>query len=199
MAKIRVINSVWTKRKASLVGAVIAAISVALWHGLDLWNEAWDYEMPDLLFAPLFFGILLVYPIVALVISYPRLPKARVGLLYALGFGIAWFLTLEACQAAEFGLWKGFRPEERTALKWLTSRGLYFATIVPVCFAVNMAVWGLCRLVRGKVLVQDGTLCPECGYSLIGNASGVCPECGTKLPEGLPADSASLDGLGGAV
>ena len=24
--------------------------------------------------------------------------------------------------------------------------------------------------------------CLECGYSLIGNASGVCPECGTAAP-----------------
>ncbi|MCB9867337.1 MAG: hypothetical protein H6816_11980 [Phycisphaerales bacterium] len=35
------------------------------------------------------------------------------------------------------------------------------------------------RLVRGRVVcLQDGTLCPNCAYSLIGNESMVCPECG---------------------
>jgi hypothetical protein len=29
-----------------------------------------------------------------------------------------------------------------------------------------------------RVVIQDGTLCPGCGYSLIGNTSMVCPECG---------------------
>jgi len=180
MTKIKVVNSAWTKRKASLVGAVVAAISVALWYDLEQWNEAWDYDMPDLLFFPLFFGILLVYPIAILVIFYRRLPNARVGLLYALGFGVGWFFTLEALQAVEFGLWKGFRPEERTALNWLTSRGFDFVTIVPVCVGASMATWGLCRLFRGEVVVQDGTLCSKCGYSLIGNVSGRCPECGNS-------------------
>jgi hypothetical protein len=178
MAKTRVVDSAWNKRMAALVGAVVAAVSVVLWHGLDLWNEAWDYKMPDLLFLPLFFGILLIYPILALVAFYPRLPTARLALLYALGFGVGWFLTLEISQAAEFGLWKGFRPEERTVLKWLTSRLLYFVTIVPTCVVLSMVVWGLCRPFRGKLLVQDGTLCSKCGYSLIGNVSGTCPECG---------------------
>jgi hypothetical protein len=181
MAKITVVNSAWTKRKASLVGAVVAAISVALWHGLDQWNEAWDYEMPDLLFAPLFFGILLVYPIVTLVICYRRLPDARVGLLYALGFGIGWLLALEVGQAVEFGPWKGFRPEERTVLNWLKSRAQDIAIIVPVCVGVSMAVWGLCRSFRGKVVVQDRTLCWKCGYNLTGNVSGRCPECGESI------------------
>lgn len=182
MGKIKVVNSAWRKREAFLAGLVVAAISVALWHALDQWNEAWGYEMPDLLFAPLFFGILLVYPIAALVICYCRLPNSWAGLLYALGFGVGWFLALETLQAVEFGLWKGFRPEERTVLNWLTSRGLYFVVIVPVCVGVSMGTWGLCRLFRGKVIVQDGTLCSDCGYSLVGNVSGRCPECGKLAP-----------------
>lgn len=42
--------------------------------------------------------------------------------------------------------------------------------------------WGACvwqRRVRKRVVVlQDGTLCPACAYSLIGNESMTCPECG---------------------
>jgi len=27
----------------------------------------------------------------------------------------------------------------------------------------------------------DGPVCPRCGYSLLGNVSGICPECGTPV------------------
>ncbi len=34
--------------------------------------------------------------------------------------------------------------------------------------------------------------CSSCGYSLVGNASGVCPECGTPGPERQPASDSLL-------
>jgi hypothetical protein len=38
------------------------------------------------------------------------------------------------------------------------------------------------RVVHGRVVVlQDGTRCPQCAYSLIGNTSMVCPECGNPF------------------
>jgi hypothetical protein len=41
------------------------------------------------------------------------------------------------------------------------------------------------RTVHQRVVVrQDGTLCPKCAYSLIGNESTVCPECGTPYTFG---------------
>jgi hypothetical protein len=30
---------------------------------------------------------------------------------------------------------------------------------------------------------MNGPVCDRCGYSLVGNVSGVCPECGTKVTE----------------
>ncbi len=36
----------------------------------------------------------------------------------------------------------------------------------------------LCALLGPRYLLQDGTLCPQCAYCLIGNESTVCPECG---------------------
>lgn len=37
-----------------------------------------------------------------------------------------------------------------------------------------------------KALVQNH-LCTTCGYSLIGNSSGICPECGTSIESGAEA------------
>ncbi|MCK6457674.1 MAG: hypothetical protein L6Q92_14235 [Phycisphaerae bacterium] len=34
------------------------------------------------------------------------------------------------------------------------------------------------RRVGAELVMQDGTLCPGCAYSLVGNTSGRCPECG---------------------
>jgi hypothetical protein len=31
---------------------------------------------------------------------------------------------------------------------------------------------------KGELIVQGGTSCPGCGYSLIGNTTMICPECG---------------------
>jgi hypothetical protein len=37
---------------------------------------------------------------------------------------------------------------------------------------------------RSLMPIQDGTLCPQCAYSIIGNTSGICPECGCReLPD----------------
>lgn len=185
MARIKVVNSAWSKRKAFLLAAGVAAVSIVLWRGFDAWNDAWDDEMPDWLFVPLFFSILLIYPAVALVLSYPRLPHAMRGLAYAFGYGLGWYVTMEVLQAAEYGPWKGFRPDDRTVLNLLLRQVQHLISIVVVCVGFTMAIWGLCRLIRGKVLVQDGTLCPQCAYSIIGNVSGVCPECGSAVPEHL--------------
>lgn len=44
--------------------------------------------------------------------------------------------------------------------------------------ALTIAAWGMCRLIRGPVVVQDGLTCPACRYNLRGNTTGICPECG---------------------
>ncbi len=181
MAGVVVVDWAWTRRRAFLMGAVVAAVSNILWGGLDQWNEAWDYGMPDALFAPLFFGIVLIYPVLALVLSYRRLPRPLLGLTYVLGFGVGWYLTFGVLQIAEYGPWKGLRAEERTVLVLLRRQVTAFVLSVAICALVGMGVWGLCRLFRGRVLVQDGTLCPSCGYSLTGNVSGRCPECGEAV------------------
>ncbi len=163
MTKIMVVNSAWRKRKAFAIGAAIAAVWAAMMFGFGRWEEASGYSMPDLAMA--FISVMiLVWPIVALVIFYRRLPNAWVGLSYALGFGGSWFLAFQLLLGIEVWNWSGLQPE--------------FAYPVPVFVGGNMVAWGLCRLFRGEIIVQDGTLCSKCGYSLIGNVSGRCPECG---------------------
>jgi len=182
MAKVIVVDSAWTKRWVFLVGAVVTAISALLMDGLGKFNEALNYSISHALYFAILFGIVLLYPLATLVIFYRRLPNARIGLLFALGFAVGWFLTVEALQTVEYRFLIIFWPEERTVLNWLTSRGLRFGAIVLVWCGLSMATWGLCRAFRGKVIVQDGTMCGACGYSLVGNVSGRCPECGELRP-----------------
>ena len=49
---------------------------------------------------------------------------------------------------------------------------------MPPYVAAFFGVGIILRERYGRVVVQDGTLCPGCGYSLIGNESMICPECG---------------------
>lgn len=43
---------------------------------------------------------------------------------------------------------------------------------------VYILAWQVLRIFWGPLVVQNGTLCPYCGYCLIGLAENVCPECG---------------------
>ena len=52
-------------------------------------------------------------------------------------------------------------------------------TVWVVCYALSyLFVWRIVQTVSGPIVVQDGTLCPDCGYSLVGCTREVCPECG---------------------
>jgi hypothetical protein len=39
------------------------------------------------------------------------------------------------------------------------------------------------RLLKTRLIRLRGKLCPQCGYSLTGNVSGLCPECGTPIAQ----------------
>lgn len=67
---------------------------------------------------------------------------------------------------------------------WLFSRGgsrpVFVNTISLAAFTppAMLLAWSALRWTRGPVREQDGTLCPGCGYCLVGVAVPVCPECG---------------------
>ena len=41
--------------------------------------------------------------------------------------------------------------------------------------------WHIIQMTLGPIVVQDGTLCPQCGYCLAGAESTVCSECGREF------------------
>jgi hypothetical protein len=41
--------------------------------------------------------------------------------------------------------------------------------------------WIWCRCKHGRVVVQNGTTCPGCGYSLMGACRRLCSECGREF------------------
>lgn len=43
---------------------------------------------------------------------------------------------------------------------------------------LTLLAWCVLRWIRGPVREQDGTLCPGCGYCLVGATVPVCLECG---------------------
>jgi hypothetical protein len=52
--------------------------------------------------------------------------------------------------------------------------------LVLLSLVGSIAAWPAYRWIKGRVVMQDGTLCPKCGYSLVGNVSRICPECGRE-------------------
>jgi len=61
----------------------------------------------------------------------------------------------------------------------------YWAAIAPYSLlAVPFLLWPGAWLVRGlrRMRRWRNHHCPDCGYNLRGNTSGVCPECGARMP-----------------
>lgn len=54
----------------------------------------------------------------------------------------------------------------------------YFAAS---CAAGIVGAWLVCRLRQGRVVLQDGSMCPGCGYSILGSRERVCSECGREF------------------
>ncbi len=55
---------------------------------------------------------------------------------------------------------------------------------VFLVFAIQVSIailWSTICLTLPKFIVQDGTLCPNCAYCLIGTQSMRCPECGNEF------------------
>ena len=70
--------------------------------------------------------------------------------------------------------------------RWSSTRRLappYVSVILVI--GLLLPCVGSLRLAREEARLlrrwRQG-LCPRCGYSLTGNASGTCPECGTPTP-----------------
>ncbi len=54
--------------------------------------------------------------------------------------------------------------------------------IVGVAAVVGtLSAWGLSRVVRGRIEIDDRVLCPSCSYCLVGAENLACPECGRSF------------------
>ena len=68
----------------------------------------------------------------------------------------------------------------------LGREGLEECALAVMYSTISVYVYGVLAWAAGaiffrrfsRVILQDGTLCPGCAYSLIGNTSMICPECG---------------------
>lgn len=99
-------------------------------------------------------------------------PAPRVSFDFGNGrFGELWFHFLRSPP-----------PSPSSYMPWLIVRVLVIPLWLPiVALAVFPSIWlrQICvarnRRCRGA--------CPDCGYNLTGNTTGVCPECGTPVAE----------------
>jgi uncharacterized RDD family membrane protein YckC len=57
-------------------------------------------------------------------------------------------------------------------------------------FAKTKVIWR--KYASSPVFGGDGLVCSGCGYSLLGNVSGVCPECGRSIPPDVQSRLAEL-------
>ncbi len=70
-------------------------------------------------------------------------------------------------------------------VRWLFGRWFLFGVVfidIAISIMSSFAVWAVARILRGVIVVPDVSRCAICGYSLIGNSTGICSECGTPIP-----------------
>ena len=68
---------------------------------------------------------------------------------------------------------------------WLFGRWFLFGVIlwlIAISMMSSFVAWAVARRIRGVIVVPDASRCAICGYSLIGNRTGICSECGTPIP-----------------
>jgi hypothetical protein len=98
--------------------------------------------------------------------SYRRMATLQTYLIFGIGIGVGFF----ALPVADTLLAHRDMLQAQTAL--------YVAIGLAPGPTFAAFVWLLCRLVRGRVIVEQDFACPKCDYSLRGNTTGICPECG---------------------
>lgn len=113
-------------------------------------------------------------------------------MLAAMAFGLLVFYRFqirEARRALTAGFWFGAGLNAPAliflALQITVREYAAAGSTVGIALGVSLGVAAVCvvawlwvRRWNEVVLLQDGTLCPHCGYSLIGNTTMLCPECG---------------------
>jgi hypothetical protein len=108
----------------------------------------------------------------AIITPVTTLAVALLAMLFALGSLLMTFLT--AAEYFDWGLFRklGANPTAFTVVVAAAQAGLWIAVSISLLRYRRR----LLRRLRGD--------CLRCGYSLIGNTSGICPECGATVGGG---------------
>ena len=122
-----------------------------------------------------------VIVVAPMLVLYPRIQRRSIlvyAAAYTLGTVSCNLCSGEIAIAYREATGRGFAPFWRPGAQVVFVDDL---TLLVLVFAGTLFAWGACRLVRGPVSVQDGTLCPGCGYSLLGASEAKCTECGREF------------------
>jgi hypothetical protein len=164
MVKIRVVDksSLWSMKKTVFAGSTVALAQVLL---VAVFGHSFAIDL---------------LPITILsVLSVRRWKTWRSPLVLGLAYGgivLSWMILARYVITDPWARWF----EE-----WILGPDFFWiygaGPIVPVYTLIPLVSFAVFRVLSGRVVVQDGTLCAQCGYCLIGNVSGVCPECGWPI------------------
>ena len=108
---------------------------------------------------------------------YSRVTRGKM-LAYVLAFalGLAFWSRLAVFVGLELDL--GFLFFHRNGL---TMVNVTPGQLILMSLFGSTIGWIVARCFKGAIVVQDGTLCPKCGYCLAGCPDRICPECGREF------------------
>lgn len=134
-------GSTWTISQATGAGFVLGAVSVTGWVILDKCNELMEYDMPDILFFPLLFALVVGIPVCSIAVLYSRMPRWATAFSYSLSVGLGMYIAFAGFQVLDYGVWKGFDPQERSLVA-LGVRHVETASLFTVAgVALVMSSW----------------------------------------------------------
>lgn len=163
-------SQVWSQRRlgynAMMIGALLSLWTLLVLLALEQWRlirvgPAVEFGGALVMLVAIAFGLLVYFRF--------KIRETRravtAGFWFGAGLNAPVLLVLALCV---------MEREYATAAKIVG-----FSIGVSLVLAVAcVVVWMWVRRWGEVVLIQDGTICPACGYSLVGNQSMICPECG---------------------
>jgi hypothetical protein len=113
-------------------------------------------------------------------------PKVRVGI-GDRGLLVDWMTlntgTSNSSANVLFYRWSDYRVTTKEGVAFRV-RSLVISAFIVLCAGALFLAYPVIVFVRGpyrRYCWREIGCCPQCGYSLIGNVSGVCPECGKRV------------------
>lgn len=181
-AMIKVVNrnELWSSwrlfYKANLIGVLSFWILLLIWAFGYFGGLFLGVNIPPYIsFIAFCVVIVFVGPFVLFERHRYQIGSTRRAALGGLGFGLGFLITILLLATLIFLTENNIDSRQTRIIV-----GAYLGSILFLFLSglVSVVFWLFLRHRRPSVVIQDGTLCPECGYLLIGNVSMQCPECG---------------------